>query len=203
MINSYHNSLIINSKPSTLPIVNSISKNNYAQIQPSINFQGKNINGTVVKKASIFNVSKLVKLYADYRIGAGFPKQAENKKKLYKFIINQLRLPGTKIFMIKKDGKNAGFIHLTTHHSTIDSMRSAIIQSLYIKPEFRNKGMAKGLIEKAKDWVVKKEYKGLFVKTLSSNEKSKKLYKNIEFKDETDRYASYFWNNYKAFDGNR
>ena len=178
-------------------------QNNYIKNSAAINFKGAQINGETFKSANIFNVSKLVDLYADYRIGAGYPKQAENKKKLYKFVIKQLSLPGRKIIMLKQEGKYVGFIHLSTYYSTIDSMRSGVIEGLYVRPEFRKKGRASNLITQAKNWVSNKKYKGLFVKTINTNEKAKKIYIGNEFKDETKRNASFFWNNYKAFDGNR
>ena len=61
--------------------------------------------------------------------------------------------------------------------------KEAFIDALYVEEEYRNKGVATSLIEKAKEYAKDMNAKKISISVISLNEEALKLYYKVGFKD--------------------
>jgi len=97
------------------------------------------------------------------------------------------------IFCAKIDKKIVGFIYCRLDFDNNGPMlyKEALIDGLYVKNEYRKRGIASTLIEYAKMWAKDKGVKKLYINVLEKNKNAMNLYykkgfKNFEKKLELD-----------------
>jgi len=87
-------------------------------------------------------------------------------------------------FLYFEDNKPAGFLSLSLRNDYVegtDSSPVGYIEGIYVKPEFRRKGIAEKLIEYAKEWSKKFDCKELASDTGVENTASREFHKGVGF----------------------
>lgn len=140
------------------------------------------------------NINKILPLYKKYQEGVN---QNVDETKLNNFLLESLK-NNENFFIIKQNNEPSGFIHFSTSCSTIDMTHFTVLQSVFVLNEKREQGLAKKMINEAKRWTEFKNHKGIFVKTIKKNENAVNLYKNLDFKNESQKYEVFFWPNEKV-----
>ena len=83
------------------------------------------------------------------------------------------------------EGENAvAFLSLALRHDYVegsDSSPVGYIEGIYVKPEFRRKGIAEKLVEHAKEWSKKFDCTELASDCFLDNEASQAFHKNVGF----------------------
>lgn len=88
------------------------------------------------------------------------------------------------LYMIEDEA--AGFINLSLRHDYVEGTESSpvgYIEGIYVKPQFRNQGIAKQLVEYAKKWSAEKGCSELASDCILENDDSRKFHNRIGFKE--------------------
>ncbi|GAB3524329.1 GNAT family N-acetyltransferase [Emticicia fontis] len=132
------------------------------------------------------NLKPLIDLVLELWPDCSFEEEFEN----YRSII------GTEneiCYLVKDHGKYIAFIHVGTRSDYVEgSIESpvAYIEGVYVKPEFQKKGIARELINTAKNWAKEKGFKQIASDTELSNTSSIDFHKKLGF-TEVDRIVCF------------
>ena len=64
------------------------------------------------------------------------------------------------VFLYQVKGENIGFIHVAIRHDYVegsDSSPVGYVEGIYVKADYRNKGIARELVKKGEQWALSKE----------------------------------------------
>ena len=129
-----------------------------------------------LKKCDEF-LNKLILDEKKYNDNINTDNKIEN---YYEKVLND----NNKLF-IAVDNDIAGyiFIKITDPIKNSEIYKEAMIDALYVEEEYRNKGIATSLIEKAKEYAKSMDAKKISISVISINENALKLYRKVGFKD--------------------
>ena len=90
--------------------------------------------------------------------------------------------------MAEEDGKVVGYVEgiIEKRSSKLKNRKVGILESLYIRPGYRGKGLGEVLSKKLLKWFKSKGINSFELTVHHANAKAYKLYKKLGFKD-------YFW----------
>lgn len=121
-----------------------------------------------------------------------FYKQEGDFEKSKQFIKNRIDNKESVIFIVLVDGDNpAGFVQLYPVFSSISCKKDYILNDLFVVKEYRRRGLATLLLEKAKLFAHEKGSKGLALETAKSNP-ARKLYEKLGWHSDQE-YVHYYW----------
>ncbi|MCH6265511.1 MULTISPECIES: GNAT family N-acetyltransferase [Neobacillus] len=139
-------------------------------------------------KATIKELDAVTELFDLYR---QFYEQSPDTLGAREFIKSRI-LNGESVIFIAYDGGEAvGFTQLYPTFSSVSMKRSWILNDLYVKKEYRGKGVGEKLINKAIEMAQDTGAKGVLLETASDNIPAQGLYEKIGFKRES-HYFYYF-----------
>ncbi len=132
----------------------------------------------------IETVSGLFDLYRQ------FYEQESDIKSAKEFLEERISKNESVIFIAIDEGKNfgAGFVQLYPSFSSVALKKKWILNDLYVHKDYRMKGVAEALIEKAKELARETGAKGLTLETHSLNSNAQKLYDKTGFKKDDEYY---------------
>ena len=116
------------------------------------------------------HVSQLFDLY---RV---FYKQSSNIGAAKEFIRERMEKEDSVIFIAVENGRYLGFTQLYPSFSSVSMKRLWILNDLYVTKEARNKGVAKKLLDAAKQLAIDTQAKGLNLQTAVDNLAAQSLY---------------------------
>lgn len=144
-----------------------------------------------IRKATLKDIKKILELsiefdleyFKKYKI-KDFPPINELAKQKKKIFEKDLKNKKGVIFVAEKDEKDIGYI-FTIKGIPRDRkfISKAYISDLYIKKEFRGKGIAKKLILESEEWCKKEKINEVFIDVNVKNLGAKKLYKKMKFNE--------------------
>ncbi len=141
-----------------------------------------------IKQATIEDLKDLTPLFSAYRV---FYKQEAAPKSEFKFLLNRLNHNESIIFIAYYQNKAVAFTQLYPTFSSVSLQPFYILNDLFVVASHRNLGIAKALLNHAKQYCIDKNYKGLALETASDNF-AQKLYEKLGWeKDST--MLHYFW----------
>lgn len=122
-----------------------------------------------------------------------FTRLSKNfKKELRKFMKKNISKKNRVSFIAFENGKPIGFIfgkEKKDYSVFAESERpTGEIESFYVEPEFRKKGIGKKLFAEMKRWFKKRGMKKLETTVNSPNRKAKALYKELGFRAYDERW---------------
>lgn len=108
------------------------------------------------------------------------------------FLAERLRRDESVVFLAL-DGKPAaavGFMQLYPSFSSVSLRRLWILNDLFVHPDGRRGGVGRRLLERAREWAVETQAKGLVLATAVSNKSAQSLYESCGWKrdDEFQHY---------------
>lgn len=143
-----------------------------------------------IRRATPDFLKELTELLHEYRLFYG---QDSNKKDCKRFLKERFQKKDSVIFIGTYEGKPVGFTQLYSSFSTVSLKPLLILNDLFVHPDYRNKGVAKALLEEAKTHCIFEKNKGLALETALDNP-AQKLYESLGWiKDE--EMLHYFWTN--------
>ncbi|WP_443088452.1 GNAT family N-acetyltransferase [Vibrio sp. LaRot3] len=93
------------------------------------------------------------------------------------------------IFLALDDEGNAlGFVQLYPSFSSVSAARTWILNDLFVADNARRMGVAKKLMNAAKEMALETEVKGLALETADSNVNAQKLYESLGYERESGTY---------------
>ena len=135
----------------------------------------------VLEEAKICN-ELLNKLVKDEK---RFNDNIDDNTKINNYYENFLKSDNSKLFIAKDNDNIMGyiFIKITNPKQNAELYKESIIDALYVKEEYRNKGVATTLIKKAIEYSKQKDAKRISINVISNNEVALKLYYKLGFEN--------------------
>lgn len=126
-----------------------------------------------VYKATLMDLEHVSQLFDLYRV---FYKQSSNIGAAKEFIRERMEKEDSVIFIAVENGRYLGFTQLYPSFSSVSMKRLWILNDLYVTKEARNKGVAKKLLDAAKQLAIDTQAKGLNLQTAVDNLAAQSLY---------------------------
>ncbi len=141
-----------------------------------------------IKKASEEELHQIAPLFDAYRVFYG---QMPNETAALAFLKERFEKKESIIFLAYENHIAVGFTQLYTTFSSVSLQATLILNDLYVIKANRNAGIAKSLLDTAKIYCRKNNYKGLALETATDNP-AQHLYEELGWKRDV-HYFHYFW----------
>jgi len=149
------------------------------------------MNTARVRKATLEDLSQLATLFDKYRI---FYRKASDLEGATRFLSERITRKESEIFVAEAEGKIVGFTQLYPQFSSTRIKRSWLLNDLYVLESWRAKGIAKLLLEAAKQLARDTNAAGLLLETEKTNMIGNRLYPAAGFSI-YDQTNFYWWDN--------
>ena len=140
-----------------------------------------------ITQANIEHLKDLVPLFNDYRI---FYKQESNEELASQFLKVRIQNNESVIFIAYLNNEAVGFTQLYPLFSSVSMKPMYLLNDLFVKSNYRGKGIGEALINKAKALCETQKNKGLALQTSADNP-AQKIYERLGFIKDHDLY--YYW----------
>lgn len=130
----------------------------------------------------------MAQLFDDYRV---FYRKESDLSAANDFIKERMLAEESVIFVHESGSDITGFTQLYPIFSSTRMRRIWLFNDLYIKPEFRGRGISKELIEAAKEHSRQTNASGLLLETEKANKIGNRLYPSVGF--ELNEETNYYW----------
>ncbi len=130
-------------------------------------------------------VAKLFDLYRQ------FYDQAPDYAKAEAFIRGRVLNQESTIFLAMENGEAAGFTQLYASFCSVDAVKIQILYDLYVKPEFRGRGIAEALIRRAARFSKESGAGRIDLLTGKDNRAAQALYEKMDFKQVPPDFIPY------------
>ena len=138
-------------------------------------------------QAHIEHLEDIVPLFNSYRI---FYKQDSDIISAKQFLKERILNNESIIYVAYLEKEAVGFTQLYPLFSSVSMKSMYLLNDLYVKSNYRGKGIGEALINKAKTLCVAQQNKGLALQTAADNP-AQKLYERLGFIKDHDLY--YYW----------
>ncbi|WP_194435226.1 GNAT family N-acetyltransferase [Vibrio fluminensis] len=136
--------------------------------------------------ATINDLESIVPLFDAYRV---FYSQTSDVEKARDFLQERLSNNESIIFLaIDADNNAVGFTQLFRGFSSVSAARTWILNDLYVIPTARGLGVAKRLMNAARELAECDKVKGLALETAEDNLNAQKLYESLGYQRELGTY---------------
>jgi GNAT superfamily N-acetyltransferase len=143
----------------------------------------------LVKRAAVADLDAAAPLFDAYR---QFYGQRSDPRAARAFLEERLRRDESVIFLaVSDDGREAvGFTQLFPSFSSISVRRLWILNDLFVAPGVRGGGVGRRLLERAREWAIETDAKGLILATAVTNSAAQALYESCGWRRD-DEFAHY------------
>lgn len=141
-----------------------------------------------IRKAGISDLDYIIPLFEGYRSFYGQDSQVD---KVHEFLHARIKREESVIFMAMAEGqdKAMGFVQLYPSFSSVSMKKLWILNDLFVDPLFRKKGVAKSLMNTARQLSEDTGAKGLVLETGKGNTVAQALYEKLGFVRDEDYYV--------------
>ena len=141
-----------------------------------------------VREAGPDDVDRLAPLFDGYR---RFYRQPSDPEGARRFLAERLEAGESRVFVAETPDRGAvGFVQLFPSFSSVSMKRLWILNDLFVAPGARRGGVARALMERARQLAIETGAKGLILETESHNAAAKTLYEDLGWvRDGTHHYA--------------
>ena len=142
---------------------------------------------------TLAHLEAVVKIFDAYRV---WYRQPTDLKGALSFLKERFQNKDSVMFAAKdsSSGEFVGFVQLYPLFSSTRMRRVWLLNDLFVKKEFRGKGISKQLIAQAKQLAKETDACGLLLETEKSNDIGNQLYPATGFELESATHY-YFWTN--------
>jgi GNAT superfamily N-acetyltransferase len=140
-----------------------------------------------VKRAGVDDLDELASLFDGYR---QFYGQRPDLAAARAFLAERLRRDESVIFIADADEGALGFTQLYPSFSSVSVKRLWILNDLFVSPAARRGGVGRRLLERAREWAVETDAKGLTLTTTLTNTAARSLYESCGWRLD-DEFAHY------------
>jgi len=131
------------------------------------------------RKTTLEDITQLTELFNAYRV---FYRKETAIEEAKAFLTERITQNDSEIFVAENNNKQlTGFVQLYPLFSSTRMKKLWLLNDLFVSPDFRSNGIAIGLIEKAKELVVKTNACGMFLETEKTNTIGNNLYPKTGF----------------------
>ena len=141
-----------------------------------------------IVRATPADVGDAAPLFDAYRQFYGKPSDVEAARR---FLFARLSKDESVLFLARLETRTAGFVHLYPVFSSVNLMRQWILNDLFVVPEARKLGVARALMDRARQLAEATQANGLTLETAIDNHGAQKLYETLGWKRD-DEFYRYF-----------
>ncbi|WP_391090449.1 GNAT family N-acetyltransferase [Vibrio sp. NH-UV-68] len=139
-----------------------------------------------IVKAKIQHIDLISPLFDSYRVFYG---QSSDLGVAREFIESRLINNESVIFLaLDEHGNGLGFTQLYPSFSSVLADKILVLNDLFIVEKARRQGVARKLMNAAKDLALKDNVKGLALETAESNVNAQKLYESLGYRRQSGTY---------------
>lgn len=138
-----------------------------------------------IYQATIEQLDHVAFLFNQYRI---FYRQPADLKSAQKFIRERLQQQDATIFLAMENEQPVGYTQLFPSWSSVSMQRVWILNDLFVLTEKRNQGIAKALMNKAKDHAMSTDAVRMILATETTNKIGQNLYESMGYRQFDDFY---------------
>src|SRR6186997_1227388 len=139
----------------------------------------------IIRRAKKKDIDKLSMLFDKYRI---FYKQSSNIDNARSFLKKRMKRKESVIFVAEERKELIGFTQLFPIFSSVSMKRTWLLNDLYVNEKARGMGVARKLLDAAKDFGAKTNSKWLILQTAADNFAAQKVYEKNGWERETDLF---------------
>jgi len=145
----------------------------------------------IYRKVAIEDLNPISELFNAYRV---FYKKENDIDAAKEFINDRITNKDSEIFIAENSNNEIiGFVQLYSLFSSTRMKKLWLLNDLFVNPKHRGKGVSVGLINKAKELVIKTKACGMFLETEKTNRIGNNLYPKTGFtRNEGSNF--YEWN---------
>jgi GNAT superfamily N-acetyltransferase len=145
----------------------------------------------LVKRAAVADLDAVAPLFDAYR---QFYGQRSDLAAARAFLDARLRREESVIFLAvdgERGNEALGFTQLYPSFSSVSVRRLWVLNDLFVRPGIRRGGVGRRLLERAREWAIETDAKGLTLATAVSNAAAKALYESCGWRrdDEFEHYV--------------
>ncbi|MGL5239124.1 MAG: GNAT family N-acetyltransferase [Plesiomonas shigelloides] len=130
-------------------------------------------------KAEIWNLELLAEAFERYRVLFG---GKPDLKRSQVFLKNRIRFDESIIFIaVQEESQLLGFVQLYPLLSSIDVQRTWLVNDLYVDDAFREQGVGRALMEKAREFAEYTNAGALVLDTEFANHPARQLYQSLGY----------------------
>lgn len=138
-----------------------------------------------IQQGTIEQLEDITFLFNQYRI---FYRQPSDLDRARKFVQERLQRKDAVIFLAIKNTKPVGYTQLFPSWSSVSMQRVWILNDLFVLPAQRNQGIAKALMNQAKEYAISTEAVRLVLATEITNKIGQSLYESMGYRRFNDFY---------------
>ena len=143
----------------------------------------------LVKRAGPGDLDAVAPLFDGYR---QFYGQRSDPAAARTFLAERLARDESVIFLaVAEDGEALGFTQLYASFSSVSLRRLWILNDLFVDPRVRRGGVGRRLLERAREWAVETDTKGLTLATAVTNRAAQSLYESCGWRRD-DEFQHYY-----------
>jgi len=145
-----------------------------------------------IQPATITDLDVLAYMFDDFR---QCYEQAPDFEAAKNFLADRIKFQDTHLLvayeMVEGKEVGVGFVQIYPSFSSISMKKIFILNDLYVIPEMRKQGIAKLLINSAKQFAIDNKAGQLVIETRISNSSAQKLYDSVGFTKEGEHLYYY------------
>jgi ribosomal protein S18 acetylase RimI-like enzyme len=138
-----------------------------------------------IVQATPADVGAVAPLFDAYR---QFYKKPPNEEAARRFLFARLSKGESVLFFAQHEGSAAGFVHLYPVFSSTNLTRQWILNDLYVVPDARQQGVARALMDRARQFAESTQADGLMLETATDNLTAQRLYESLGWKRDEEFY---------------
>ena len=141
-----------------------------------------------IKIAQPDDFEKIGEVFNLYR---QFYEKESNIEACKNYIHERLINNEAQIFYIENEKECMGITQLYTTFDSLELSKKIVLYDLYVRSEYRNKGIGRMLMNAAKSFAEKKGVTSIELSTSINNKNAQSLYESLEYQRDTEFYDYY------------
>lgn len=138
-----------------------------------------------IYRATIDDLDNVAQLFNRYRV---FYRQTSDLAGARKFIQERLQSQDAIIFLAVENEIPVGYTQLFPSWSSVSMQRVWILNDLYVEPKHRNQGIAKALMNQAKELAIATKAVRIILATEATNKIGQSLYESMGYRQFDEFY---------------
>lgn len=142
----------------------------------------------IIKEATVEDSEKIGEVFDLYR---QFYKKDPDKIISIEYIKQRLTNKESTIFFVEEDNVCIGIVQLYVTFDSLELSKKIILYDLFVRPEYRKKGIGAMLMDASKDFAENNGISGIELSTAISNGTAQRLYESLGYERDNEFYNYY------------
>ena len=142
----------------------------------------------IIKEATVKDSEKIGEVFDLYR---QFYKKNPDKIISIEYIKQRLKNKESTIFFVEDDNVCIGIVQLYVTFDSLELSKKIILYDLFVRPEYRKKGIGAMLMDASKDFAENNGISGIELSTAISNGTAQRLYESLGYERDNEFYNYY------------